>query len=189
MSRKPTPPREHTFETGCAVILIVYSLLLALGAYATEWWPLLVGLMPAALVVLYVLYGFLLRVLALLRWSRTPVRGILIYSNSPKWQEYIEREWLPRFGDRVIVLNWSERKKWTRSLAVCLFRYHLEGSSNAIDYNPSVILLRGCRYPYLYRYFYAFRNVKHGDDSALKKLEGQMFEDFGVTSERPGSRN
>lgn len=178
MSRKPTPPREHKFETGCAAILIVYSLFFAIGAYATEWWWLLIALVPTALVVLYVLYGILLRVFAWLRWSGTPVRGILIYSNSPKWQEYIEREWLPRLGDRVIVLNWSERKKWTRSLAVLLFRHHIDASSYAINYNPSVILLRGCRYPYLYRYFYAFRNVKHGDDQALKKLEGQMFEDF-----------
>ena len=183
MSRKPTPPREHKVETGCAVIVIVYSLFFAVVVYVTEWrWP-LIALVPTVLVVLHVVYGILLRMLAWLRWSRTPVRGVLIYSNSPKWQACIEREWLPRLGEYVIVLNWSERKQWRRSLAVRLFRYHLEGSSLAIDYNPAVILLRGCKYPYLYRYFYAFRDAKHGDDRALKKFENQMFDDFGVGNE------
>ncbi len=180
MSRKRTLPKEHKFETGCAVIIAVYSLVFALAAYATEWWWLLIALVPSVIILLYVSYGVLLRAWALLKWSRTPIHGILIYSNSPNWQEYVEREWLPRLRDRVIILNWSQRKNWTHSLAIRLFRYYLEGSTNAIDYNPAVLLLRGLKHPYLYRYFYAFRDAKHGRTNALTTLEAQMFEDFGV---------
>jgi hypothetical protein len=37
--------------------------------------------------------------------------GILVYSNSPNWQAYIERNWLPHISGQMAVLNWSERSR------------------------------------------------------------------------------
>jgi hypothetical protein len=42
------------------------------------------------------------------------VRGILVYSNSPDRQAHIEREWLPHLDGRLVILNWSERTRWSR---------------------------------------------------------------------------
>src|SRR6266404_1245094 len=49
---------------------------------------------------------------------------LLVYSNSPNWKRYVEEKWLPRWGDRAVVLNWSERQNWRRDLRpeVSLFR-------------------------------------------------------------------
>src|SRR5918911_507082 len=38
---------------------------------------------------------------------------LLVYSNSPNWQPYVEANWLPRWGERAVVLNWSERSRWS----------------------------------------------------------------------------
>ena len=37
---------------------------------------------------------------------------LLVYSNSPNWKRYVEETWLPRWGNRAVVLNWSERQTW-----------------------------------------------------------------------------
>lgn len=43
---------------------------------------------------------------------------LLVYSNSPHWQRYVEENWMPRWGHRAVVLNWSERSGWKgRALA------------------------------------------------------------------------
>jgi hypothetical protein len=55
--------------------------------------------------------------------QRRGERGILVYSNSPNWQAYIEQNWLPHISDRMAVLNWSERSRWASdALEVQLFR-------------------------------------------------------------------
>ena len=39
-------------------------------------------------------------------------RGLVIYSNSPHWQAFVEERWLPSLSERAVVLNWSERATW-----------------------------------------------------------------------------
>jgi len=34
---------------------------------------------------------------------------VLVYSNSPNWQHYVEQTWLPKWERRAVVLNWSIR--------------------------------------------------------------------------------
>ena len=47
------------------------------------------------------------------RWGAEGKRLLLVYSNSPHWQSYIEERWLPRLGPAAIVINWSERARWS----------------------------------------------------------------------------
>jgi hypothetical protein len=62
---------------------------------------------------------------------------LLVYSDSPIWQEYITTQVLPLVRERAVVLNWSVRKKWSRSsLAFAVF-HHFGGAS---DFNPLVVL-------------------------------------------------
>src|SRR5262245_29677290 len=58
------------------------------------------------------------------RWVGQGKDLLLVYSNSPNWQAYIEAEWLPRWGHRAVVLNWSQRSNWRRPFPaeVLLFR-------------------------------------------------------------------
>lgn len=64
---------------------------------------------------------------------------LLVYSNSPHWQRHVEENWLPRWGHRVVVLNWSERSKWARPARaeVALFRAFAGGR----EFNPLGIVV------------------------------------------------
>ena len=46
------------------------------------------------------------------RWGASGKRLLLVYSNSPHWQAYIEERWLSQIARVAVVLNWSERSRW-----------------------------------------------------------------------------
>jgi hypothetical protein len=142
--------------------------------------------------------------------QRRGQRGILVYSNSPIWQAYIEQNWLPHVSDRMAVLNWSERSRWASdALDVELFR-RLGG---AREFNPLAIIFRelpphatfrewassirrldlwGALVPHtdpvaVIRFWQPFRDFKHGKDAALRRAEAEMFELLGIDSARSTS--
>ena len=132
-------------------------------------------LVPAvlpALVLLYFVYGWLLLLVAWATLMRRGVVGILVYSESPHWHEHVREVWLPRLGDRVVVLNWLERRHWGRGLSVRLFDHFMGRQEN---FNPSVLLFRGLRSPLRFRFFYAFRDARHGNRQALERLEERLW--------------
>ena len=138
-------------------------------------------------------------------------RGILIYSNSPNWQQYIEQQWLPRIGKRLVVLNWSERARWREEhpLEAAIFRRHLGDR----EFNPAAIVFRsagrgrlfrrwlasiraldpiGMLAPYessvdIVRFYRPFRDYKHGKEHTLHAAEAALWRllDIEVTSTRP----
>ena len=98
---------------------------------------------------------------------------LLVYSNSPTWQRYVEQTWLPRWGHRAVVLNWSERSKWGRfaRAEVALFR----AFAGAREFNPLGIVVpaRG-RNAHVVRFWLAFREYKHGKDRLLRAAEAEL---------------
>ena len=98
---------------------------------------------------------------------------LLVYSNSPNWQQYVEETWLPKWGDRAVVLNWSERSKWKRPVPpeVALFR----AFAGAREFNPLAIVVpaRG-RKVHVVRFWPAFREYKHGKDRLLRAAEADL---------------
>ncbi len=98
-----------------ALVWAVPFVLLSVGF--GRWWLMVLAL-PLALYLVYLLQGFLLLVAAWWRWHGTPVLGILVLSDSPNWQPYIEENWLPRLKAKTVVLNWSQRKM---SATACSF--------------------------------------------------------------------
>ena len=181
MSSKPTPPPESRFISLGAVVASVWSapfLLLSVGF--GKWWFLILAL-PLALYLIYLIHGWLLLIWAWWRWHGTSVRGILVLSDSPNWKPYIEEQWLPRLGETIVVMNWSERSKWRSSLPFWLVRRFGTAYDN-FNFNPMFILFRGLRYPFVYRYFYAFRDAKHGNMDALHRLEEHMFGQLEASS-------
>ena len=178
--RKKTPPPESRF-IGVGAIVVSVIAVPFLVCYIAGWsWGFLF-LLPLVLYMLHKTYGLLLLFAAWSRWHNSQVVGILILSDSPIWRQYIEREWIPRLGDKVIILNWSNRKSWSRSLPVRLFRYFCAPGDN-FNFNPALILLRGIKHPYIYRYYYAFHDAKHGRPGVLHGLEGHMFSQLAAGS-------
>lgn len=121
-------------------------------------------------IVLYFIYGAILYLVIWLTWRKQIV--VFVYSDSPIWKEYVEREILPPIQDRAVILNWSERKKWKTSVVVLAFRY-FGGYRN---FNPIGMVFRPFRFVKTYRFFEAFKDFKHGDSSKIDKLKKELFD-------------
>jgi hypothetical protein len=62
-------------------------------------------------------------------------------------------------------------------LAVCVFRHFCGTHWN---HNPAVVVFRGLKQPYVYRFYEAFAQVKAGRPQYLEGLEADMFEAMGL---------
>ncbi|MDO8589394.1 MAG: hypothetical protein Q7T82_20415 [Armatimonadota bacterium] len=144
-------------------------------------WLLLLTCLPlilclaVAYLIIYLLYAFLLHLAVRLFWSARGIRILYVYSNSPDWQEHIENEILPRLPQGTILLNWSDRKTWRWfGLSVILFR-HFGGHR---EFNPMAVVFRPFRRTRVFRFFKAFRDLKHGKPGLLNRLEADFFEEL-----------
>jgi len=192
-ARRPSPPDRCTnipdrlrnaARFGCLVVAV----------------PALIALSPLIIIILaWKEYSSRALQRRFERKYGTEVRGILVYSNSPNWQAYIEERWLPRIGSRLFVLNWSERSRWKREhpLEASLFRSHLGDR----EFNPAAIIFVrsparatyrgwlkavrslepiGMLAPYpprvaVVRFFKAFRDFKHGREESLRTAEATLW--------------
>lgn len=135
-----------------------------------------ITLAPILIVVLflYLLWGAILYLVIWLTWTKP--RILFVYSDSPTWKDYIEREILPFLQDRAVTLNWSERRHWKNSLAVLAFRY-FGGNRN---FNPIGMVFHPFRFVKIYRFFEAFKDFKHGDAKKVEAMKRELFEVLGV---------
>ncbi len=124
--------------------------------------------------VFYFLWGVILYVSVWLTWRKQFV--LFVYSDSPIWKEYIEREILPLIKDRSITLNWSDRKKWKTSLPTLVFRYF----GGTRDFNPIAIVLRPFQPVKTYRFYQAFKKFKHGNPTGVEEIKTAMFRNLGI---------
>lgn len=96
---------------------------------------------------------------------------LLVYSNSPHWQSYVETNWIPRWQSRAVILNWSERSTWDRHQPeVALF--HALASDR--EYNPLAIVVPTVGRPIMVRFWKAFRDHKHGKLQKLQQQEAEL---------------
>lgn len=161
-------------------------LLAILAAVALTWWltSFVTVVAVVAAVVLLVTTVLKVRRWWLVRafrrkWGPPGKDLLLVYSNSPHWQQYVESRWLPLLGPRAVVLNWSERSRWDTE-------HPLEGTlareiGGDAEFNPMVIWFSE-RWGVLdFRFWQAFRDFKHGNDRELRRLEHEMSTALGVT--------
>jgi hypothetical protein len=140
------------------IVALALALLLA---------PVLIGFLA-----FYLIVGVVLHIAIWLLWL---IRGkdiLLVYSDNPKWKEYVHSRLISRLSQRSVLLNWSERKNWnTFSLASLAFRYF--GGSR--EFNPMVVLFRPLRWAKTFRFFKPLRQFNHGHPEELKRLERALF--------------
>jgi hypothetical protein len=138
------------------------------------WWliPVLIVALPLALVlaVIWLTCAVLLLLVIWLTWFPRGRFALVVYSNSPVWQEYFERQVIPHLGNRAVILNWSDRRRWKLTLAVILF--HLFAGSR--DFNPIAIIVRPLRWPRTFRFYKAFRSFKRGRDADVEELRREF---------------
>jgi hypothetical protein len=139
------------------------------------WLPLLL-----CMAIAYIMKCILIYPSMWLAWSPRGIRLLYVYSNSPNWQEHIEREILPRLPKGKIVLNWSERTLWKKfSLASIVFR-HFGGSRN---FNPLAVVIKPFQRARVFRFHEAFLEFKHGKTASLALLEGDLFDALGINGQ------
>lgn len=112
------------------------------------------------------------------RWGTVGKRVLLVYSNSPHWQSYIEERWLPRLAPVAVVLNWSDRGRWPEShpLEAEIFRRW----AGEREFNPVAIVIPPSGPVRTIRFWRAFRDYKHGKDRALKVAERELEAALGI---------
>lgn len=136
-----------------------------------------VGLAILAVLVAGLLWHEVMKRLAVRRfraeWGPQGKDLLLVSSNSPRWQVYVEENWLPKWGERAVLLNWSERRLWRgeRRSEVELFAYF----SGNEEFNPLAIVVppRGLRVNVV-RFFEAFKAFKVGKPEALAAAEAEL---------------
>ena len=135
--------------------------------------PFLVVL-SALMLVLWAPAVVLIHLLVWSLWLPKGHVGVLVYSNSPNWQQDVEQSILPVVRDRLVILNWSERRLWHNSLAVWCFR--LVNFGNRKSFNPMAIVFPKWRPLRTVRFFDAYRDAKHGNDLPLNSKKQELFE-------------
>jgi hypothetical protein len=137
--------------------------------------PLLPLFLLVALVagIIFLAYGLLLRFAVELSWGVRGKRVLLVYSNSPHWQEYIESMWLPRLEPHAVVLNWSQRSRWRKE---CRFAARVFWHFSPYQgFNPMAILFPRLRLARRVSFYQAFRDMKHGKEAKLREAEEALF--------------
>jgi len=137
-------------------------------------WPLLLVLLPLVAIagVLWLMGAVLLQLVVWLTWCSRGRYVLVVYSNSPIWREYFEQNVLPAVGSRGVVLNWSDRKQWSYSLPVALFRFF----AGRRDFNPLAIVFQPLTWPRRFRFYPAFQAFKHGRPEGVERMRLELFE-------------
>jgi len=137
-------------------------------------WPLLLVLLPFVLLglALWLIVAVVLLLVVWVTWCTRGRYALVVYSNSPVWQEYFETHVLPTIGHRGVVLNWSERNRWRYSLPVALFRLF----AGTRDFNPLAIVFPPVAWPRRFRFHKAFVAFKHGRPEEVEKVRRDFFQ-------------
>jgi hypothetical protein len=135
-------------------------------------WPLLLVLLPFVVVagVLWLVAAVLLQLVVWLTWCSRGRYVLVVYSNSPIWEEYFEQQVLPAVGTRGVVLNWSERKHWSYSLPVALFRFF----GGAREFNPLAVVFQPLTWPRRFRFYGPFQAFKHGRPQEVEEMRRDL---------------
>jgi hypothetical protein len=145
------------------------------------WIPLWLAFMIVDGIVLRPLMRVFLVMVVAVRWRPHGTRGLFVHSDSPNWRPYLDRYVIPAVKDRMVLLNWSDRKNWNRALSgrldVMIFRHWAFNTreQNYLDFNPMAVVFVPWYSPKALRFFYAFKQAKHGNLDDLTELEEELF--------------
>jgi len=122
-------------------------------------------------IAFFVANRLVLNVLVRFCWILNGKDILLVSSDSPIWHEYMTSQILPLVGQRAEVLNWSERKRWSKwSLAVRVFHAYSGGK----NFNPMVIMFRPLRPARFFRFHLAFQELKHGKQEPIEQMRADL---------------
>jgi hypothetical protein len=135
-------------------------------------WPLLLVFLPLVAIafVFWLAAAIALQIIVWTVWCSRGRYALVVYSHSPIWREYFERHVLPAVGTRGVVLNWSERKQWSYSLPVALFRFFAGGR----EFNPLAVVFQPLAWPRRFRFYGPFQAFKHGRPQEVEDMRRDL---------------
>src|SRR5258708_15996490 len=138
MTRQKKPFSRRLWEAALILVLLPIAAPFALIALA-----------------LYFPHRLALYVLVWVLWLSKGKDTLVVYSDSPIWHEYMVTQILPLVRERAVVMNWSERGKWSRwSFSVHIFHYF----AGDREFNPLVVLFRPFRRAKTFRFWLPFKD-------------------------------
>ena len=108
------------------------------------------------------------------KWEPEEKFILFVYSESPNWQEYIEKNIIPKLQPNVTTLNWTKRSEWKddEPLEAKVLK-HWGGDR---EYNPLAVVFPKKGKVETVRFFKAFKDYKHGNDKLLKQQEDNLYQ-------------
>ena len=130
--------------------------------------------LPLALisVMLWLAHRILVYLLIWALWLPKGKDILFVSSDSPIWHEYMTIQVLPRVQERAIVLNWSERNKWS-SLSFRVHVFRCFGGSR--EFNPLIVWFRPFQRARIYRFWSAFKDWKRGYQDPIQRMTQELF--------------
>ena len=136
-------------------------------------------------ILLSLIESTFLILLVRINWIPRGKNTLFVYSQSPVWKDYIEKNIIPKISSQSIIMDWSERKsfnEWSLEYGVFKFwtgvRKHTIKSKakwSGTDYNPIAIIFKPWWSPKVIRFWDAFKDYKHGHGQKLQELENELF--------------
>jgi hypothetical protein len=117
-------------------------------------------------------------------WLPNGIDTLVVYSNSPHWQEYFESTVIPTIGSRAKILNWSQRQEWSRW---SLSRLAFHAFTGTRDFNPMILVFRPLRLPQKFPFYRAFRDFKHHNYATLGQLIAELSDALSQPLPMPAS--
>lgn len=132
-------------------------------------------LIVAGLVV-YGVYSALLHLAVWTTWCRAGSRVFVSYSRSPHWQARFETVLIPQLPESTIIVDWSDRKSWSRrSLRTLCFDHFLGRNAHT----PAAIVFRPFRRAQVFRFHDAYTKFRHGDELPVQEQESALLRAVG----------
>ena len=149
----------------------------ALGSKTGRFFLFLLLLAVAILALIpYLLWGLTLHLAVWLRWLPRGKKVLLVYSQSPLWQDYLESRVLPHLEERAIILNWSKRQEWERRFTLPVLVFYYFGGRR--EFNPLAVVFRPLRWAKTFRFWQPFQDFKHGQSETLEKMTAELLKEI-----------
>jgi hypothetical protein len=94
---------------------------------------------------------------------------LLVYTESPHWQPYIEQRWISRWGERMVLFNRS--RPWSNEQVEARLWQSIRWDR---EHTPLAIIIPPRGSPHAVELYSAFREFKHGKPQRLQAAEDRI---------------
>ncbi len=117
--------------------------------------------------------GCWLRMRFQIKWGSKGKNTLFVYSESPNWKDYIEREIIPKLSPYAVSLNYSRCAEWKhkKPLEAKIWKHW----GGAREFNPMAVVIPDRGKVKTVRFHQAFRDYKHGKDHLLRQKEAELY--------------